>query len=73
MRNDGSEKISLRHRIIGIGHFVAVSSCARLLADLGADIIKIEPPSDDSIREWGQQVNSASLRWSITKAPSLSL
>jgi crotonobetainyl-CoA:carnitine CoA-transferase CaiB-like acyl-CoA transferase len=36
-----------------------------LLADLGADIIKIEPPSGDPVRQWGQQVNGTSLWWSI--------
>ena len=38
---------------------------ARVLADLGADIIKIEPPSGDPVRQWGQQVNGTSVWWSI--------
>jgi crotonobetainyl-CoA:carnitine CoA-transferase CaiB-like acyl-CoA transferase len=52
-------------RILEIGHFVAAPFCTRLLADLGADIIKIEPPSGDPVRQWGQQVNGTSLWWSI--------
>ncbi len=52
-------------RILEIGHFVAAPFCTRLLADLGADIIKIEPPSGDPVRQWGKQVNGTSLWWSI--------
>ena len=52
-------------RILEIGHFVAAPFCTRLLADLGADVIKIEPPAGDPVRQWGKQVNGASPWWSL--------
>ena len=52
-------------RILEIGHFVAAPFCTRLLGDLGADVIKIEPPGGDPVRQWGEQVNGRSLWWSI--------
>lgn len=65
MTQDVSYGILSGLRILEIGHFVAAPFCTRLLADLGADIIKIEPPSGDPVRQWGQQVNGTSLWWSI--------
>jgi crotonobetainyl-CoA:carnitine CoA-transferase CaiB-like acyl-CoA transferase len=65
MPQDVSYGILSGLRILEIGHFVAAPFCTRLLADLGADIIKIEPPSGDPVRQWGQQVNGTSLWWSI--------
>ena len=52
-------------RIVEIGHFVAAPFCTRLLADLGADVIKIEPPSGDPVRQWGGQVDGQSVWWSL--------
>jgi crotonobetainyl-CoA:carnitine CoA-transferase CaiB-like acyl-CoA transferase len=52
-------------RVLEIGHFVAAPFCTRLLADLGADVIKIEPPGGDPVRQWGKQVNGHSLWWSL--------
>ena len=52
-------------RILEIGHFVAAPFCTRLLADLGADVIEIEPPGGDPVRQWGEQINERSLWWSI--------
>ncbi len=52
-------------RVLEIGHFVAAPFCARLLGDLGADVIKIEPPSGDPARQWGEQVDGRSLWWSM--------
>jgi formyl-CoA transferase len=52
-------------RVLEIGHFVAAPFCTRLLADLGADVIKIEPPAGDPVRQWGKQVNGQSLWWSL--------
>jgi crotonobetainyl-CoA:carnitine CoA-transferase CaiB-like acyl-CoA transferase len=52
-------------RILEIGHFVAAPFCTRLLADLGADVIKVEPPGGDPVRQWGKQVNGHSAWWSL--------
>lgn len=52
-------------RVIEIGHFVAAPFCTRLLGDLGADVIKIEPPSGDPVRQWGGQVDGNSVWWSM--------
>ena len=52
-------------RVLEIGHFVAAPFCTRLLGDLGADVIKIEPPSGDPVRQWGEQIDGHSLWWSI--------
>jgi len=52
-------------RVLEIGHYVAAPFCTRLLADLGADVIKIEPPQGDPVRQWGAQVDGRSLWWSV--------
>jgi crotonobetainyl-CoA:carnitine CoA-transferase CaiB-like acyl-CoA transferase len=52
-------------RVLEIGHFVAAPFCTRLLGDLGAEVIKIEPPTGDPVRQWGEQVNGRSLWWSM--------
>lgn len=51
-------------RVIEIGHFVAAPFCTRLLGDLGAEIIKIEPPTGDPVRQWGGQVGGNSVWFS---------
>jgi crotonobetainyl-CoA:carnitine CoA-transferase CaiB-like acyl-CoA transferase len=52
-------------RILEIGHFVAAPFASRLLADLGADVIKVEPRDGDPVRKWGEQLDGRSLWWSI--------
>jgi crotonobetainyl-CoA:carnitine CoA-transferase CaiB-like acyl-CoA transferase len=52
-------------RVLEIGHFVAAPFCTRLLGDLGAEVIKIEPPGGDPVRQWGRQINGQSLWWSL--------
>ncbi|MFZ2994852.1 CaiB/BaiF CoA transferase family protein [Sphingobium sp.] len=52
-------------RVLEIGHFVAAPFCTRLLADQGADVIKIEPKTGDPVRQWGEMVDGKSLWWSM--------
>ncbi len=53
-------------RVLEIGHFIAGPFAARALADLGADVIKVEPPGvGDPIRSWGERVGGQSLWWSV--------
>jgi crotonobetainyl-CoA:carnitine CoA-transferase CaiB-like acyl-CoA transferase len=42
-------------RVIEMGQLLAGPFCGQLLGDLGAEVIKIEPPGQgDPMREWGQ-------------------
>jgi crotonobetainyl-CoA:carnitine CoA-transferase CaiB-like acyl-CoA transferase len=53
-------------RVLELGHFIAAPFATRLLADLGADVIKVEPPGDgDPVRKWGKQVEGGSIWWSL--------
>lgn len=48
-------------KVIEICTTIAGPACARLLADFGADVIKIEPPDGDPVRQMGSHVGDASL------------
>lgn len=42
-------------RLIELGQLIAGPFCGQLMADMGADVIKVEPPgSGDPMREWGR-------------------
>ena len=40
-------------RVLEVGSSISGPAAGRLLADLGADVIKIEPPEGDTVRKWG--------------------
>ncbi len=49
------------YKVLEICSTIAGPACARLLADFGADVIKIEPPGGDSLRSMGKHVGEVSL------------
>ncbi len=54
-------------RVLELGHYIAAPFATRTLADLGADVIKVEPPgTGDPVRQWGrQEAGGGSLWWSV--------
>jgi formyl-CoA transferase len=52
-------------KIVELGHYIAGPFAARLLADLGAEVIKVEPPEGDPHRGWGSQVDGHAVWFSI--------
>jgi crotonobetainyl-CoA:carnitine CoA-transferase CaiB-like acyl-CoA transferase len=55
-------------RVLELGQVIAGPFCGQLLGDLGADVIKIEPPSvGDVLRQWGHRPGGGdSLWWRVT-------
>ena len=60
-------------KVLEIGHYIAAPFCTRILADLGAEVIKIEPPGGDPFRGWGAAVNGNSVWFSIHGRNKLSI
>jgi formyl-CoA transferase len=52
-------------RVIELGHYIAAPFATRLLADLGAEVIKVEPPEGDPVRGWGSAVNGNAVWFSV--------
>lgn len=55
-------------RVLELGHFIAAPFATRVLADLGADVIKVEPPGrGDPVRTWGKvpDGDTNSYWWSV--------
>lgn len=48
-------------KVLELCSTIAGPACGRLLADFGADVIKVEPPEGDPIRQMGRHVGDTSL------------
>jgi crotonobetainyl-CoA:carnitine CoA-transferase CaiB-like acyl-CoA transferase len=54
-------------RVIEMGSLIAGPFCGQLLGDMGAEVIKIEPPGQgDPMRQWGREkADGVSLWWPV--------
>jgi formyl-CoA transferase len=53
-------------RVVELGQLIAGPFCGKMLADFGAEIIKIEPPGlGDPLRKWRLLKNGTSVWWEV--------
>ncbi len=53
-------------KVIELGTLIAGPSCGRILAEFGAEVIKIESPDGgDQLRQWRKMYEGTSLWWSV--------
>ena len=51
-------------RVVELGQLIAGPFCGQLLGDMGADVIKVEPPgAGDPMREWG--LGEVKVHWEV--------
>ena len=50
-------------RVLEIGTVITAPTAGRLLADLGAEVIKVEPPGGDPLRTWGISAPDGTSWW----------
>ncbi|MBR0683526.1 CoA transferase [Roseomonas eburnea] len=60
-------------KIVELGHYIAAPFATRLLADLGAEVVKVEPPGGDPVRGWGSSVNGNAVWFSVHGRNKLSV
>lgn len=53
-------------RVIEFTHMVAGPSCGQVLADFGADVLKVEPPQGDITRRMGPMVGDVAALYACT-------
>ena len=69
----GAKGMEFRHgplsdlRVIELGTLLAGPFCGQLLGDLGAEVVKVEPPNQgDPMRQWGREkAQGKSLWWPV--------
>ena len=47
-------------RVLDLSRFLAGPFAGRMLSDLGADVVKVEPPNGDTTKIWGAQIGGIS-------------
>jgi crotonobetainyl-CoA:carnitine CoA-transferase CaiB-like acyl-CoA transferase len=60
-------------KVLELGHYIAAPFCTRILADLGAEVIKVEPPGGDPFRGWGEAKDGHSVWFSVHGRNKLSI
>jgi len=60
-------------RVLEIGHYTTAPLSARHLANLGAEVIKIEPPGGEAVRDWPPARDGQGLFFTYTNADKRSL
>jgi len=61
-------------RVLEMGALIAGPFCAKILAEFGADVVKIEPPrTGDPLRAWRYVENGTSLWWHVQSRNKRSL
>jgi len=58
-------------RVLDLSRLVAGNTLTQLLADFGAEVIKIEPPAGDTLRAW--QTSGVPVTWKLYSRSKKSL
>lgn len=60
-------------RVLEIGHYTTAPAASRQLAALGAEVIKLEPPGGEAVRNWPPKLGDRAVFFSFQNADKRSL